>query len=202
MLPDKLVTEIDLKAVERRIFGIPVDPLTELALRLPKKHPLRFAMLYSAGPTTLQRMATKMLTDEMLYGEYKLPLQAIRLEAELMVFENWQAGATADALLRRRRENAAIAYAAAEAGLISSDTAMKAVRAVNHLRPESPAQVTTSPSGRLPQGPPVFHWSPPVKEGYRVQGAITGRWVNKAVQHDRWQPGQEHPYPEDGILRD
>jgi hypothetical protein len=98
------------------------------------------------------------------------------LAVEIGNFVGWQSGAADEALLQRRRENAAIAYAAVEAGLISPERAMSRVRAVNHqLTASSPAQVTVSPTGRLSQS-------------NRVQ--------------QRWEPEPCHPYPEDGILRD
>jgi hypothetical protein len=165
----------DFSKIEERVLSefLNPDPRTALALKLPRKHPLRFALLYSAGPRTLARLANKALFDAQT--ELKPLLAAIRLDCEIEEFENWQSGAADEALLQRRRENAAIAYAAVEAGLISPERAMSRVRAVNQLTASSPAQVTVSPTGRLSQS-------------NRVQ--------------QRWEPEPGHPYPEDGILRD
>jgi hypothetical protein len=178
----------DFSKIEERVLSefLNPDPRTALALKLPRKHPLRFALLYSAGPRTLARLANKALfdaqTEYLLTGQFKADtaklkplLAAIRLDCEIEEFENWQSGAADEALLQRRRENAAIAYAAVEAGLISPERAMSRVRAVNQLTASSPAQVTVSPTGRLSQS-------------NRVQ--------------QRWEPEPGHPYPEDGILRD
>ena len=48
---------------------------------LPKKHPFRFAMLYSAGPATAERMTR---------GAETVAERRVHLEAEIQCFENWQ----------------------------------------------------------------------------------------------------------------
>ena len=49
-------------------------------------------------------------------------LQEMHREMDILCFENWQANATADLLEQHRRENAAIAYAAVEQGIVSPET--------------------------------------------------------------------------------
>jgi len=117
----------DVSKVEERILAsLTLDPLTELVLKLPRRHPLRFALLYGSGPRTLERLAITALREFSVTGQFKADaarlksyLEAVRLECEIEAFENWQSNATSDALTRRRKENAAIAYAAMEAGIIT-----------------------------------------------------------------------------------
>ncbi len=54
-----------------------------------------------------------------------------RLEADIAGFENWQTNATEDLKDRLRRENAAVAYAAAEAGIEPPKCRRAPVEAVN-----------------------------------------------------------------------
>lgn len=120
------VVNIDLAAVELRIL---TDLMTsgsnsarwEAAALLPKNHPIRFGLLYGAGPRTVERMASKALLDLTLTDDLKTCLKAVKLEADIDMFENWQSNTTDDLLQQRRRENAAIAYAAVEAGIAPKD---------------------------------------------------------------------------------
>lgn len=54
---------------------------------LPKKHPFRFAMLYSAGPATAERMTR---------GAETVAERKVHLEAEIQCFENWQRNESAE----------------------------------------------------------------------------------------------------------
>jgi hypothetical protein len=199
--------KVDMVAIEERILAslTPSTTAVDLALKLPKHHPLRFALLYSAGPKTLERMAAyqlEQLSIEKLRCQYSEAepgltnlLEQIRLEAQIEVFENWQTGAADDALTRRRRENAAIAYAAAEVGI--------------RTRPafEAPPEVTCGPTGRLSKGGgPDIQCND--RHGRDMGLKAQQRWIPRRAQWldgaatGRWTPGEPHPYPEDGILRD
>lgn len=81
---------VDLSKIEERLFaGIASNAPGErfpnklwgFVSELPKKHPFRFAMLYSAGPATAERM-TRAGTSQ---AERRM-----HLEAEIQCFENWQ----------------------------------------------------------------------------------------------------------------
>jgi hypothetical protein len=152
---------VDLSRIEERVIQqLNVDA----ALKLPKWHPARFTLLYGcgakklrdltfaaaydAGPATIERMSRNAI-------DYFR--RTVHHEAELSVFENWQRGAAALTRIRLRRENAAIAYAAMEAGI------------TGHQEPEVPAEASS--------------------------GTLTGRFVPR-------DPHADHPYPEEGILRD
>ena len=83
----------DFSKMEERILAdyLNADSLTPLALKLPRKHPMRFLLLYSAGPRTLADLATKFISDEAVNGAYKDCVRlhrAIKLEAEIPIFEN------------------------------------------------------------------------------------------------------------------
>ena len=184
-----------MSSIDERVKRIP--EFHSGSIKLPRKHPLRFALLYGAGPRSLERMAEKALADAAPFKDdapgIRSFLEAVRLEAEIECFENWQSTATTDALTRRRRENAAIAYAAAEAGIITGPA------------PKGPAQATcASPTGRTTSSEPELQWySRPGKPepccpgidlwGHRDDCPAKGA----APDHYR-----DHPYPEDGILRD
>ena len=84
------------------------------------------------GPATLGRLASKALLPTYEDALSLRPfLEAVRLEADIAGFENWQTNATEDPKDRLRRENAAVAYAAAEAGIEPPKRRRAPVEAVN-----------------------------------------------------------------------
>jgi hypothetical protein len=83
----------DLSKIEERVLGnlcasnapdsaFP-NKLWEYAAQLPKKHPFRFALLYSAGPATAARMTAACASEAE---------RRVHLEAEIQCFETWQRG--------------------------------------------------------------------------------------------------------------
>jgi hypothetical protein len=83
---------VDLSKIEERLFaGIASNAPGErfpnklwgFVSELPKKHPFRFAMLYSAGPATAERM-TRAGTSQ--------AERRVHLEAEIQCFENFARG--------------------------------------------------------------------------------------------------------------
>ena len=95
---------VDLSKIEERLFaGIASNAPGErfpnklwgFVSELPKKHPFRFAMLYSAGPATVERMTR--------VGE-TVAEQRVHLEAEIQCFENWQRGEDPEEGLLKRFE--------------------------------------------------------------------------------------------------
>ena len=95
---------VDLSKIEERLFaGIASNAPGErfpnklwgFVSELPKKHPFRFAMLYSAGPATAERMTR--------VGE-TVAEQRVHLEAEIQCFENWQRGEDPEEGLLKRFE--------------------------------------------------------------------------------------------------
>lgn len=100
------------------------------ALALSRRHPLRFALQYGGSARSLRKFALAMAYDagpNVLREQVKNSTPAVKLEAEIQIFERWQN----EEIGRIRRENAAIAYAAVEAGIVSPETGMKAVRVSN-----------------------------------------------------------------------
>src|SRR5271166_63059 len=87
-----ILCKIDLSSIEERVLSSYVpDPITRLALRLPRKHPMRFALLYGVGPRSLERMAAKAIAGpDTDIARLRPFLEAIRLECEIEGFENWQ----------------------------------------------------------------------------------------------------------------
>jgi hypothetical protein len=79
----------DFSAIELRLLAqvtsaMPVDKLYSEVAKLPKRHPLRFGMLYGMGPRKLYDYVTRL---------GRIPSRtehSIRLEAEIQCFENWQ----------------------------------------------------------------------------------------------------------------
>lgn len=138
-MPSNKIVSIDFSSIERRMLYNTIDA----ALTLPRKHPMRFALLYGIGATKLQDMLTKCIA-----GLPASVLKTMHLEAAITAFESWQRGAHEKRLLQHRRENAAIAYAAAEVGIASSDTLKRYIHA-------SDATYGTV-SGRFTSGTPGF----------------------------------------------
>lgn len=172
MCPKHPTFTMDLTKIEERLVALHM---------VPKRHPARFALLYGMGARKLSDLADT-------YLDFDVASRRVKLEAEIQAFENWQDFETAARWHRRSRENAAIAYAAVDAGIISPETGMKAVMAVGaKFPPETAPEVTTPPTtGRRWSEPDT--WCVPMK----VEGTISGRW----------SPIDDHPYPEEGILRD
>lgn len=115
------ILEMDLSAIERRVVHN-FESNVDAALSLPRQHPMRFALLYGCGKDKLRRLALGMAYDMPADRCYAIideggltPEQ--KLAAELEIFERWQAGRAG----RIRLENAAIAFAAVEAGITSSE---------------------------------------------------------------------------------
>ncbi len=98
-----MFSHFDFAAIEERVI---MRERVDAALALPRNHPMRFAnnAVEPQPPIT-----------------FKI-LQEMHREMDILCFENWQANATADLLEQHRRENAAIAYAAVEQGIVSPET--------------------------------------------------------------------------------
>ncbi len=111
-MPSDKIVNIDFSAIEGRVFASEIDA----ALALPRRHPMRFALLYGCGRDYLRRAALAMQYDagaSRIRGIVADAPAAVKLETEIRLFERWQREEAG----RIRRENAAIGYAAAEAGI-------------------------------------------------------------------------------------
>lgn len=115
-----LVNQMDFADIERRMFALERHRRVDAALKLPRKHPARFALLYGGGPRTIERF-TRDAVDKI--G------REVNLEASIQIFENWQANTAGDRRERLNRENAAIAYAAIEQGIVGPIPVGKAPKA-------------------------------------------------------------------------
>lgn len=86
---------MDLSGIERRVLAglVTSDTVVDLALSLPRRHPMRFGLLYGMGPRKLYDYVQAQ----------KLPSKterAIGLECEIRCFETWAYNATEE--LQRR----------------------------------------------------------------------------------------------------
>jgi hypothetical protein len=118
--PEKVVN-FDFAALELRVAQ---RANLDSALQLPRQHPMRFALLYGCGRDYLRKACLGMQYDmgaERVRDIVTAAPPAVRLETEILLFERWQAEEAG----RRRRENAAIEYAAAEAGIAPSNRARR-----------------------------------------------------------------------------
>lgn len=148
------IFEMDLSGIERRVilkFASNVDA----ALSLPRQHPMRFALLYGCGKDKLRRLALGMAYDMPADRCYAIideggltPEQ--KLAAELEIFERWQSERTG----RIRRENAAIAFAAAEAGIAPPEE-RRTLTGRRWSKPE-PQEWLGTTSGRVTLDKPNF----------------------------------------------
>ena len=103
--------KMDFSAIEGRVFASEIDA----ALALPRHHPMRFALLYGCGRDYFRRAALATQYDAGASRVRDIVADApaaVKLETDILLFERWQSQEAG----RIRRENAAIAYAAAEAG--------------------------------------------------------------------------------------
>lgn len=121
--------QADFSAIETRILANELGLAVDEVVKLPKKHPVRFALLYGMGARKLLKLAEEYSKDVPEVIKRKMTHEPVR------EFENWQAGENEEALFQLRKENAAIAYAAMEAG----------------IPPKAPkaTQEQESPTGRL-----------------------------------------------------
>ncbi len=117
-----MFSHFDFAAIEERVI---MRERVDAALALPRNHPMRFALLYGCGPATIRRYCETVIANNAVEPQppitFKI-LQEMHREMDILCFENWQANATADLLEQHRRENAAIAYAAVEQGIVSPET--------------------------------------------------------------------------------
>jgi hypothetical protein len=95
--------KVDLSAIEARVIAslAKSDNLMDAALQLPRRHPLRFGLLYGMGPRKLYDYVKGL----------KLPSvteRKIGLEADIRCFENWQKNAGEEARDRLHAENEGI----------------------------------------------------------------------------------------------
>jgi hypothetical protein len=64
--------------------------LYALAAKLPRKHPMRFALLYGVGTKRLADWGKRLVGEPSADKMTAKTQRAIRLEAELLAFERWQ----------------------------------------------------------------------------------------------------------------
>lgn len=174
--------KVDLSGIERRLLAAMAkgDKLVDVALQLPRRHPLRFGMLYGMGPRKLYDYVEQLKRPSVTE-------RTIGLEAELRCFENWQEN-TGEAVRERvADENSAIARAAME-------EATKALPDTLPLPLPTEANVGTewppydgAVTGRRWAAAPEFQF--PARQ-----------WLLQA--RNSVDDLKDHPYPEHGILRD
>lgn len=164
---------MDLSAIEERLAA----QLFQNKVSRRDLRPILYGMAFG--------MSAKKLYQ--LISNYPVS-KATKLEADILIFERWQN----ENVGRIRRENATIAYAAVEAGIISPETGMEAVRAVGA---KFPPEASLTPTGR--------RWSTPeIQWEHSITGRYSARPGNVTDVDKGWKPGDAHSYPEDGILRD
>ena len=80
---------MDLRSIELRLLANELGLAVDEAAKLPRRHPLRFGLLYGAGPRTLLRYAeaTDPAGQEIMSGGIsRMPNYADRMTARQMIY--------------------------------------------------------------------------------------------------------------------
>jgi hypothetical protein len=135
----------DFSGIEQRILGNETErsKLYEFAAQLPRRHPMRFGLLYGMGPQKLYDYVKKLALPSRT--ERKL-----QLEAEIQCFENWQRNETHE----RAVEKSLLFAMQFGLGLQNPDARMPVPEDSSAVY----ADTVISPTGRLASHEPEMQW--------------------------------------------
>jgi len=77
------LAQLEVRALAARAAG---NKIYSEAAKLPKRHPLRFGLLYSMGPASIGRWLRKLVEARIATKTER----SIALEADIQCFESWQ----------------------------------------------------------------------------------------------------------------